>query len=86
MLQPKIAKMYVASIEGTAKEFVQRCIIQYLFYKRCVINIDFRIEKIKNCNEEVPPDFIDEIHKWSLECKIYLISQKFIKYHLFKKH
>lgn len=28
-----------------------------------------RIKKIKNRDQEVPDDFLNEIHKWSLECK-----------------
>lgn len=33
----------------------------------------FRIKKIKNNHQEVPDDFLNEIHKWSLECKLQRI-------------
>ena len=28
-----------------------------------------RAQKVRNSNLEVPDDFLNEIHKWSLECK-----------------
>lgn len=41
--------------------------INYKDYK--FIFLLHRIKKIKNSNQEVPDDFLNEIHKWSLECK-----------------
>ncbi|EFA02807.1 cytochrome P450 301B1 [Tribolium castaneum] len=49
MLQPRVTRMYVKSIETTSQELVDR------------------IEVIKNKKSEVPDDFLNELHKWSLE-------------------
>ncbi|XP_044254764.1 probable cytochrome P450 49a1 isoform X3 [Tribolium madens] len=49
MLQPRVTRMYVKSIETTSQELVDR------------------IEVIKNEKNQVPDDFLNEIHKWSLE-------------------
>lgn len=38
-----------------------------------------RIKKIKNINQEVPDDFLNEIHKWSLECKDMFIIILYLK-------
>ncbi|XP_067000510.2 probable cytochrome P450 49a1 [Anabrus simplex] len=51
MLQPRTAKLYIKSIEETATAFVNRA----------------RTLKRANDKQEVPDDFLNEIHKWSLE-------------------
>ncbi|XP_017767871.1 PREDICTED: probable cytochrome P450 49a1 [Nicrophorus vespilloides] len=49
MMQPRVAKMYIKTIENTAKEFVAR------------------VDQLRDENDETPADFLNEIHKWSLE-------------------
>lgn len=36
---------------------------------RYIIIITSRIKKIRDEDDEVPDDFLNEIHKWSLECE-----------------
>ena len=36
------------------------------------IFLNYRMEEMKDSNDELPTDFDNEIHKWSLECKYFL--------------
>ncbi|XP_015437179.1 PREDICTED: probable cytochrome P450 301a1, mitochondrial [Dufourea novaeangliae] len=49
LLQPRIARMYISSMEEASLAFLRR------------------ISKIRDENDEVPDDFLNEVHKWSLE-------------------
>lgn len=39
-----------------------------------------RIKSIRDSNLEMPPDFLNEIHKWSLECKLKWLLIRSTKY------
>nr|AVL92818.1 CYP450 [Locusta migratoria] len=51
MLQPRTARLYVAPIQEAAQDLVRRC----------------RSLKARDANRELPADFLNELHKWSLE-------------------
>ncbi|XP_049791348.1 probable cytochrome P450 301a1, mitochondrial [Schistocerca nitens] len=51
MLQPRTARLYVAPIQQAAEDLVRRC----------------RLLKARDVYQEMPADFLNELHKWSLE-------------------
>lgn len=76
LLQPKVAKMYAKTIEDAAEEFVQRYLSHQHRPNTIFIRYPSRISKLRDDNCEVPADFLNELHKWSLECKLLLLAPR----------
>ncbi|XP_026464275.1 probable cytochrome P450 12a5, mitochondrial [Ctenocephalides felis] len=49
MMQPRVVKQYIKSVEEVSDEFITRMV------------------RLRDSNQEMPADFMDELNKWSLE-------------------